>query len=68
MRIRSSFATFPQIGAMLRLLNAWRLKDITHPVLIVHGNKDIVVMPSHSGRLVRLLPACRSPLTSMVER
>jgi hypothetical protein len=53
---------------MLRLLNACGLKDISHPVLIVHGNKGIVAVPSHSGRLVRLLPACRSLLTSIVER
>ena len=32
------------------------LKDISHPVLIVHGNKDIVVMPINALILAEQLP------------
>ena len=33
-----------------------RLKEITHPTLIVHGNKDIVVMPINALILAEHLP------------
>jgi hypothetical protein len=51
-RIRSSFATFPQIGATLRILNAWGLKDITPPS--PHRSRQ----QGHRGDAQPFWPAC----------
>jgi pimeloyl-ACP methyl ester carboxylesterase len=32
------------------------LKDITHPTLVVHGNKDVVVAPINALTLAERLP------------
>ena len=61
LRVSSKTAT-----AQLKAIREWgavplsdrysTLKDIAHPVLVVHGNKDVVVMPINALILVEKLP------------
>jgi pimeloyl-ACP methyl ester carboxylesterase len=58
--IRYAYRRFGKAGTVpllhLGYFNSNTLKEIKHPTLIVHGNKDIVVMPVNALILAERLP------------